>query len=31
MQKISIKFDNKKVFELDRIERYVKLKNYVNH
>ena len=27
MQKISIKFDNKKVFELDRIERYVKLKN----
>ena len=31
MQKISIKFDNKKVFELDRIERYVKIKNYVNH
>lgn len=31
MQKISIKFDNKKVFELERIERYVKLKNYVNH
>lgn len=31
MQKISIKFDNKKVFELDRIERYVKVKNYVNH
>ena len=31
MQKISIKFDSKKVFELDRIERYVKLKNYVNH
>lgn len=31
MQKISIRFDNKKVFELDRIERYVKLKNYVNH
>lgn len=31
MQKISIKYDNKKVFELDRIERYVKLKNYVNH
>lgn len=31
MQKISIKFDNKKVFELDRIERYVKLKNYINH
>ena len=26
MQKISIRFDNKKVFELDRIERYVKLK-----
>jgi len=31
MQKISIKFDNKKVFELERIERYIKLKNYVNH
>lgn len=31
MQKISIKYDNKKVFELDRIERYVKLKNYVNN
>ena len=31
MQKISIKYDNKKVFELDRIERFVKLKNYVNH
>ena len=31
MKKISIKFDNKKVFELERIERYVKLKNYVNH
>lgn len=31
MEKISIKYDNKKVFELDRIERFVKLKNYVNH
>ena len=31
LQKISIKYDNKRVFELDRIERYVKLKNYVNH
>ena len=25
MQKISFKFDNKNVFELDRIEKYVKL------
>ena len=31
MQKISIKFDNKNVFELERIEKYVKLKSYVNH
>lgn len=31
MQKISIKFDNKNVFELERIEKYVKLKSYVNN
>ena len=28
MQKISNKFDNKKVFELDKIERIVKIHNY---
>ena len=31
MQKIPIKFDNKNVFELERIEKYVKLKSYVNN
>ncbi len=31
MQKISTKYDNKNVFELERIEKYVKLKNYVNN
>ena len=28
MKKVSNKFDNKKVFELDKIERMVKIKNY---
>ena len=31
MQKIPMKFDNKNVFELERIEKYVKLKSYVNN
>lgn len=31
MQKISAKYDNKNVFELERIEKYVKLKSYVNN
>jgi hypothetical protein len=31
MQRITIKFDNKNVFQLERIEKYVKLKNYVNN
>ena len=31
MQKISDKYDNKNVFELERIEKYAKLKNYVNN
>lgn len=31
MQKIPNQFDNKKVFELERIEKLVKLKNYANH
>lgn len=31
MQKISVKYDNKNVFELERIEKYVKLKSYVNN
>lgn len=31
MQKITSKYDNKNVFELERIERYVKLKSYVNN
>ncbi len=31
MEKISKEFDNKHVFELERIEKYVKLKNYVNN
>ena len=31
MQRISSKFDNKNVFLLDRIEKYVKLKSYVNN
>lgn len=30
MKKISLKFDNKNVFELERIEKLVKLKNYAN-
>ena len=28
--KISVEFDNQKVFELERIERLVKIKNYAN-
>ena len=31
MKKISLNFDNKNVFELDRIEKLVKLKNYANN
>ena len=31
MQKISVKYDNKNVFELERIEKYAKLKSYVNN
>ena len=31
MQKISLKYDNKNVFELERIEKIVKLKSYVNN
>lgn len=31
MQKISDKYDNKNVFELERIEKYAKLKSYVNN
>lgn len=31
MQSISLKFDNKNVFELERIEKLVKLKSYVNN
>lgn len=31
MKKISLKFDNKNVFELERIEKLVKLKNYANN
>ena len=31
MQKISDKYDNKNVFELEIIEKYAKLKNYVNN
>lgn len=31
MQKISAKYDNKNVFELERVEKYVKLKSYVNN
>lgn len=31
MKKISAKFDNKNVFDLERIEKFVKLKNYVNN
>ncbi len=31
MQKISDKYDNKNVFELNRIEKYAKLKSYVNN
>ena len=30
MQKLSLSYDNNKVFELDRIERLVKIKGYVN-
>lgn len=30
MKKISLKYDNKNVFELERIEKLVKLKNYAN-
>lgn len=30
MKKISVEFDNQKVFELERIERLVKIKNYAN-
>ena len=30
MKKISLKFDNKNVFDLEKIERLVKLKNYAN-
>ena len=30
-KKIPMKFDNKNVFELERIEKYVKLKSYVNN
>ena len=31
MKKISLKYDNKNVFELERIEKLVKLKNYANN
>lgn len=31
MQKISLKYDNKNVFELERVEKIVKLKSYVNN
>lgn len=31
MKKISLNYDNKNVFELDRIEKLVKLKNYANN
>ena len=31
MQKISAKYDNKNVFELERVEKYAKLKSYVNN
>ncbi len=31
MKKISLKFDNKNVFELERIEKLVNLKNYANN
>ena len=30
MKKISTKYDNKKVFELDKIEKLVNLKKYAN-
>lgn len=31
MKKISLKFDNKNVFELERVEKLAKLKNYANN
>lgn len=30
MDKVSLEYDNKNVFELDKIERLVKIKNYIN-
>ena len=30
MNKVSLEYDNKNVFELDKIERLVKIKNYIN-
>ena len=30
IEKVSKKYDNKNVFELDKIKRLVKIKNYIN-